>query len=259
MMSNGKRNLARVWSDVAMGELSVLTCLCGLAFIMQYSVFFMLMFKQPGIRDFNAPYCESLHYISDKLAMDKGVASLMVISGVLSWVVIGVISARQDTWVNRGIFGWLATVGYAGTVAVVLFNNTSNNGDIHLAGAGVLAVSYIIAQIILSLIYFAEKSISKISKWSALALSFACLCFLLAYIIVYFTMVYLNSPCRSTVVILEYVVYLITSLNNVIVYVAFTANHTRKKIDFYDRRNGNIGMDFVPVVHPKVELERLIY
>lgn len=259
MMSSGKRNLARVWSDVAMGELCVLTCLCGLAFIMQYSVFFMLMFKQPGIREFNVPYCESLHYISDKLAMDKGVASLMVISGVLSWVVIGVISARNDTWVNRGVFAWLATVGYAGTVAVVLFNNTSNNGDIHLAGAGVLAVSYILAQIILSLLYFFEKSISNISKWSALALSVASCFFMITYIVIYFTMTYLNSPCRSTVVIMEYVVYLITSLNNVIVYIAFTANHTRKKIDFYDKRNGNIGLDFVPVVHPKMELERLIY
>ena len=233
-----RKNLSRLWTDVAFGELVVLTLLAAAAFVMQYGVFFYLMFSKGGIRNFGAPYCQSLFYISDKLAVDKGTASLMVISGILSWVVLGIISSRNHVLLNRGVVTWLALLGYAGTVAVVLYDNVSDHGEVHLLGAGVLALTYIEAQLNYSLSVFEYGSISKFTAYATVALTFLCIVFFAAFGIVYIVYNNMTNPCMSNVIILEYVVYLLVSLNNIVIYADFTAAHAHVKL--YPRQYGNI-------------------
>ncbi|EKX36133.1 hypothetical protein GUITHDRAFT_145955 [Guillardia theta CCMP2712] len=225
-----KKNLRRLWTEVAFGELLVLTQLAAAAFVMQYSVFFYLMFSKGGIRNFDAPYCQSLFYISDKLAVDKGTASLMVISGILSWVVLGIISSRNHLLLNRGVVTWLALLGYASTIAVVLYDNISDHGDVHLLGAGVLALTYIWAQLNYSLSVFEYGSISKFTAYATAALTCLCIVFFAAFGIVYIAFNNMADPCMSNVIILEYIVYLLISLNNIVIYTDFTAAHAYVKL-----------------------------
>ncbi len=243
-MKEEKQMLGRLWTEVAFGELLILTQLAAAAFVMQYSVFFYLMFNKEGIRDFNAPYCKSLFYISDKLAVDKGTASLMVISGILSWVVLGVISSRNDVLLNRGVTTWLALLGYSSTVAVVLYDNVSDHGEVHLLGAGVLALTYIEAQLNYSLSVFKYGSISKFTAYATVALTFLCIIFFAAFGIVYIVYNRMADPCMSDVVILEYIVYLLVSLNNIVIYTDFTAAHAYVKR--YPSQYGRIVVEEIP-------------
>lgn len=243
-----KKNLGRLWTEVAFNELLVLTQLAAAAFVMQYSVFFYLMFNKEGIRDFDAPYCQSLFYISDKLAVDKGTASLMVISGILSWVVLGVISSRNNVLLNRGVTTWLALLGYSSTVAVVLYDNVSNHGDVHLLGAGVLVFTYIVAQLNYSLSVFEYGSISKFTAYATVALTFLCIIFFAVFGILYLIYNRMTDPCMSDVIILEYIVYLLISLNNIVIYTDFTAAHAFVK--YTQPKYGLIVVEDVPTVKP---------
>eukprot|EP00960_Hanusia_phi_P000632 16344-Hanusia_phi.AAC.14 len=215
----------RGWVVVVFQELSVLTSLAILAMVMQYSVFFFLMFVSPGIRVYGVPYCDSLHYISDKLAIDKGTASVMVISSVLSWVVLTGISCLHHPLLNRGITNLFALVGFTGVVCVVMYNNTSNKTFWHLIGTGMLSVTYVLAQLNFSVFAYRLPTVSLWTKRTALAFS----CFSAVMLVVYLV-VYNTDSCTSDVVIVEYVVYLLASLTNLIVYIDFTAMHTWTKL-----------------------------
>jgi hypothetical protein len=247
-MKEEKQMLGRLWTEVAFGELLVLTQLAAAAFVMQYSVFFYLMFNKEGIRDLDAPYCKSLFYISDKLAVDKGTASLMVISGILSWVVLGVISSRNNVFLNRGVTTWLALLGYSSTVAVVLYDNVSDNGSVHLLGAGVLSFAYVAAQFNYSLSVFEYGSISKFTAYATMALTFLCIIFFAAFGIVYMVYNNMTDACMSNVIILEYIVYLLISLNNIVIYTDFTAAHAFVKL--CPREYGLIVVEEIPTGKP---------
>eukprot|EP00960_Hanusia_phi_P005721 166179-Hanusia_phi.AAC.3 len=226
----------RAWVQVAFRELSVLTSLAVLAFVMQYSVFFFLMFSWPGIRLFGLPWCDSLFFISDKLAADKGTASVMVISSVMSWMVLTTICCKNDLWVNRAVTNFLALVGFTGVVCVVLFDNVSGHGDLHLVGAGMMSVCFVLADLNLSIQAYTEETASDTAKFIGMFLSYCSAASLLLYGFLYFW-----DPCVSDSVLVEYITYLLTSAANLAVYIDFTAMHAYAKVRLSEERISLVG------------------
>eukprot|EP00960_Hanusia_phi_P060681 764581-Hanusia_phi.AAC.14 len=220
-----RSRVTQAWLQVVFDELSTLTSLALITVFLQYGIFFALMFGTPGIRDYAAPFCDSLYYISDKLASDKGTASAMALSSVLSWVLLTSISCQEHFLLNRNVINLYAVAGFTGMVCVVLFNNTSDDGDLHLAGAALLSASYLLAQCSLVIYAFYQPTVSNTARYVALGFTALSVLAGLTYL---FT--YVLSSCRSAAVIVEYILYLLTSVTNLVVYIDFTASHTSLKI-----------------------------
>eukprot|EP00960_Hanusia_phi_P046044 757588-Hanusia_phi.AAC.4 len=251
---------------VELGTLSYLACLTG---VTQFILFFWLMYDWPGVSKYLVmDPCEQLRYISENIELNKGKASVMILTILPSWVVLGIINAYErpliqelhtvegdkkvfkviDRWLSRPLVNFLAVVAYTGCVGVVLFDQQiskvteeqDRQHDMHILSAFMLSLSYVVAHIIttwklqkefnrLGLVHLFHVTYNKL--WF---LHWFCFFFAIADAIwlAAYVISYLSGLCNDFVVTLEYMLYLFTAVFNIFLYLQFTTVHVLAKIDF---------------------------
>jgi len=228
------------WSEVKWNELLVWSILAIVNFFQQFAFFFVLMLSGPGFSNDNLPFCDSLRFISNNLAELPGIASYLVVVWILQWLIIGIISCQKTPLVNRDVSKALAAISYIGVFCVVLYNQGSDREDIHLLGAVIMILPLVIAHFLIATEAFDRArnerhphphTVSPTLAVVTMAITTMAVITGILYCFLYLLDRSNEVPiCMSAVVILEYIVYFLLIINNLLVYFDFTAMHTYSKL-----------------------------
>ncbi|EKX35030.1 hypothetical protein GUITHDRAFT_146782 [Guillardia theta CCMP2712] len=229
------------WSMVKWNELMVWTLLAVVNFFQQVGFFFILMLSGPGFSNDNLPFCDSLRFISNNLADMPGIASYLVVIWIMQWFILGIVSCQKTPLVNRDVSKVLASISYIGVFCVVLYNQGSDREDLHLLGAVIMILPVLIAQFLIATEAFTRASKDGHSNPHTVAPTLSLVTMSIISMTTIMGLLYcflylLNrggfaSVCMSAVVILEYVVYFMLVINNLLVYFDFTAMHAYSKLN----------------------------
>ena len=229
------------WSVVKWNELTVWTLLAVINFFQQFGFFFILMLSGAGFSNPNLPFCDSLRYISNNLADMPGIASYLVVIWIMQWFKLGIVSCQKTPLVNRDLSKVLAAISYIGVLCVVLYNQGSDKEELHLLGAVIMIIPVLIAQFLIATEAFTRASNERHSRPHTVAPTLSLVTMAIISMttitgILYCFLYMLDkggmvSICMSAVVILEYIVYFMIVINNLLVYFDFTAMHTYSKLN----------------------------
>lgn len=250
------RRFRTIWTQTTWIELGTLSYLACLTCLTQFVLFFWLMHDWPGMTNNMRSVCERMRYISENIGLNKGKASVMVVTMLPSFVILGIMNSYERPsnendrvrWLTRPLVNFFAVIAYVGCVGVVLYDQnaagTAEESDrqqnMHILSAFLLSLSYVVVHWIsavkfqseyvrLGKKYMVDWLYSLFYAYGVFNLVYACVnIFLLAL----YSWIYIFGACQDTTVSVEYILYFGTVVFNIFVYFQFTIVHVLAKIDF---------------------------
>lgn len=267
---------------VAFDEILSLTNFAILTATVQFALFFWLMYDWPGITNWFAfdRGCEKMRYISENIELNKGTASIMVLSIVPSWVILGIMSSYEAPFplegettrlFTRPLVNFLAVTAYLGSVGVILYDQQINiitkeqerQHDMHVFSAFMLSLSYVIVHLILSLKFNRElrrigynclnsSLLDDMSAWFKFVFVYTIVDIFIFFL---YCILFVTVDCSDVKVYLEYILYFGVACCNLAIYSQFVIIHSVAKLDYWARINYNCApksdISIVPMPKPQ--------
>lgn len=250
---------------VALREIISATTFAIITACVQFALFFWLMYNWPGITNwFVYNRCEEMRYISENIELNKGTASIMILSIVPSWVLLGIMASYEAPLApgesqrvfTRPLVNFFAVIAYLGSVGVVLFDqqlvvNTKEKDrqhEMHLFSAFMLSLAYVSMHAVLAYKFAVEyqrlgDGILSATLFDRLNGFFQFVLLFTWFDIVVFLLymiLFVSLDCNDIKVYLEYVLYFGIALCNLAVYGDFVVVHCLAKLDYASKLRAGV-------------------